>query len=95
MIHKLLFLFFFWLKPVEFERNETQGCSNSNPLSAVQLLQEQKQPELLSSCCNQKSSALTQKSYLERQGGATLLRLYLFVAIVTTVEEFDASAAAH
>lgn len=64
MIHELLFLFF--LVKVELERDEKQRCSNSNPLSTVQLLYEQKQPELLSSCCSQNSSALTQKSELER-----------------------------
>jgi len=64
MIQKLLFLFFL-VKPVKFERDETQKCSNLKPLSAVQLLYEQKQPELLSSCCSQKSSALTQKSSRE------------------------------
>lgn len=64
MIHELLFLFF--LVKVEFEKDETQRCSNLNPLSTVQLLYKQKQPELLSSCCNQKPSALAQKSSLER-----------------------------
>lgn len=63
-------------------------------LSAVQLLREQQQPEPLALYCNQKSSALVQKSHRDSQRSATLLRRCPFAAVVTAVEEFGANPAA-